>query len=99
MSRKNARIYRKAARVLFDNEGEFSCNQIGRVSGWKDANLINNYRELYELGDGLANNPNCSDLWLDKLENKQNRRLLMLLFAAAIENTGGLLEHQSKGKR
>lgn len=71
------------------NEGGFSCNQIDYVAQW-NGKLLNSYRKLYKLGNGITDNPNCSELWLDTLDNQRERRVLMLLLAAAIENAGGL---------
>ena len=89
MSRKNARIYREAARSIAEGEAIYSCNEVDRIEGY--SGLVNEYKQLFELGSGGEDNRNVWDLWSEKDNvTKQNIRVLMLCLAAAMEFDGRL---------
>jgi len=88
MSITKARIYREAGRRIEQREEIYSCNAIDRITNKSD--LVAEYKELFELGEGDSQNANTWDLWAEvEEEERTNRRVLMLCLASAIEFGGG----------
>lgn len=84
MGRANARLYQEAARQIAEGEAKFSCSVLSLLD--PTCRLKHKYSRLFTLEGTIPSN--VIDLWKDSDENQQNRRVLMLCLASAIEFEG-----------